>query len=610
MLRPDQGDLQDANDAVGFMPKLSQIRERKASKKSRSRGRSTVSSTSGSKTRRRRQIEDDAVNRARDRHKHGADSPRYPDSLAPLSSPSLMSVASSVTQQSGASGGSTSTVTRKSHDDSEPTVHAECPPYQDRRATAKNPLAARTSANRNTPPADVFRFLRPDSRANSIVSSDGTYHMTPPTTASSSSLSSGDTRLEEDEDDDLSSMAGTLPHEIESPTSSPLSLRKSDNDDSYFPGRDYRKPGAPLYASSFVHGHAEDEETSDEDEHEHEQASERGDEEDRSDEPSETESEDEHDRDRVSTTPTAPSMSSRPSDAYTRRLRQQERDLANHVLQSPQPQRNVQFAVDPSANPPAMPLYSPRAYSTASPAASHAPSAPPLAWPPMPCLPAPLPIGYSPHESPESSPGFPLAVRPPGEAGMSMPLSFPAHAGQPPGYQAHASGPGLSRTTVVGYELLADKLSEPRSPGSKQHAAQEEKPSLVPLYRKFEHLNHRVLLHLQDEVSEMEEELRNLDEAIAQTSPRDEAGRAYPGSRRGDARYGGELHYRRTELLGRIFQKLGQYSTCVCRDWPTRILTWSRPGPVFLYRRAQATGSQHDRRRPGLPHVDGQAHAN
>jgi len=84
--------------------------------------------------------------------------------------------------------------------------------------------------------------------------------------------------------------------------------------------------------------------------------------------------------------------------------------------------------------------------------------------------------------------------------------------------------------------------------------------AVVPMYRKFEGLNHRVLLHLQDEIAELEEELRYLDECIAQCSPRDHAGRHHPASRRGDARYGGELHYRRTELLGRIYLKLGQYS--------------------------------------------------
>lgn len=110
---------------------------------------------------------------------------------------------------------------------------------------------------------------------------------------------------------------------------------------------------------------------------------------------------------------------------------------------------------------------------------------------------------------------------------------------------------------MVGYELLADKLSEPTK-GSKSKRPQTG--NIVPMYRKFEHLNHRVLLHLQDEICEMEEELRYLDECIAQQSPRDETGHAYPASRRGDARYGNEWHYKRTELLGRIFQKLGQYS--------------------------------------------------
>lgn len=110
---------------------------------------------------------------------------------------------------------------------------------------------------------------------------------------------------------------------------------------------------------------------------------------------------------------------------------------------------------------------------------------------------------------------------------------------------------------MVGYELLAEKLSEPTK-GSKSKRPQTG--NIVPMYRKFETLNHRVLLHLQDEVCEMEEELRWLDECIAQQSPRNDTGHAYPASRRGDARYGNEWHYKRTQLLGRIFQKLGQYS--------------------------------------------------
>ncbi|KAF2495691.1 hypothetical protein BU16DRAFT_461154 [Lophium mytilinum] len=126
--------------------------------------------------------------------------------------------------------------------------------------------------------------------------------------------------------------------------------------------------------------------------------------------------------------------------------------------------------------------------------------------------------------------------------------------GQPPHYLPHPTGPDLTKTTVVGYELLADKLAE----GAKDDASEET--SVVPIYRKFEKLNHRVLLHVQDEISELEDELRYLDECIAQTTPPGEDGHVMPASRRVEARYGGELHYRRTDCLGRIYMKLGQYN--------------------------------------------------
>jgi len=89
------------------------------------------------------------------------------------------------------------------------------------------------------------------------------------------------------------------------------------------------------------------------------------------------------------------------------------------------------------------------------------------------------------------------------------------------------------------------------------------------LYRKFEALNHRILLHLQDEIAEMEEELHGLDAAltqppIARHSPLNheaDMGTGSPtASRRAEARIGNIGHMRRTELLGRIFIKLGQYN--------------------------------------------------
>ncbi|KAI9686300.1 MAG: hypothetical protein M1820_010664 [Bogoriella megaspora] len=110
--------------------------------------------------------------------------------------------------------------------------------------------------------------------------------------------------------------------------------------------------------------------------------------------------------------------------------------------------------------------------------------------------------------------------------------------------------PDTNKTSIIGYELLASKLS-----------STDPEERLQPAYRKFEHLNHRVILHLQDEVSELEEELRLLDECIAQdTANLTGKDQTLPASRRAEAKAGGELHFRRVEVLGRIFVKTGQYN--------------------------------------------------
>lgn len=106
--------------------------------------------------------------------------------------------------------------------------------------------------------------------------------------------------------------------------------------------------------------------------------------------------------------------------------------------------------------------------------------------------------------------------------------------------------PDLSKTTLVGYEQLAKKLSEAPA-------------TIRPAYRKFEALHHRILLHVQDELCELEEHLRRLDEISAQIGHRDESGTCLPSSRRAEAYYGSEIHTSRTQLLGQIFVKLEQY---------------------------------------------------
>jgi hypothetical protein len=107
---------------------------------------------------------------------------------------------------------------------------------------------------------------------------------------------------------------------------------------------------------------------------------------------------------------------------------------------------------------------------------------------------------------------------------------------------------------------------------------------LSPLYRRFQVLNHRVLLHLQDEISQMETSLFSKDEAIHNLSEKlkhrkqaKRAQRTTENASSGDCDAKSESQtYRpmsssmnrlvtqlemRTELLGRIFVKLGQYST-------------------------------------------------
>lgn len=107
-----------------------------------------------------------------------------------------------------------------------------------------------------------------------------------------------------------------------------------------------------------------------------------------------------------------------------------------------------------------------------------------------------------------------------------------------------------------GYGLVASHLT---------HSTKDEKGAFPPLYRRFENLNHRVLLHLQDEISQMEEDLNLLDEyeemhrvAIAEK----EGNKPVPASRRIDAQSQSysSLHYRRMDLMAALIQKTEQYS--------------------------------------------------
>ncbi|OJZ89554.1 hypothetical protein ASPFODRAFT_182702 [Aspergillus luchuensis CBS 106.47] len=118
-----------------------------------------------------------------------------------------------------------------------------------------------------------------------------------------------------------------------------------------------------------------------------------------------------------------------------------------------------------------------------------------------------------------------------------------------------------SSSDISGYSLLATRLSS---------ATESQEPRLPPLYRRFENLNHRVLLHLQDEIAQMEEDLRLVDEyeELQRAATAEQEGtKMLPASRRMDAQAQvySSVHYRREELLSALARKTEQYSNAYSR---------------------------------------------
>lgn len=130
---------------------------------------------------------------------------------------------------------------------------------------------------------------------------------------------------------------------------------------------------------------------------------------------------------------------------------------------------------------------------------------------------------------------------------MASPNPFAPYSPLPPHLQPVHPG---HRPPPTGHELLATMLTDGTS-------------GLTPMYRRFEALNHRLLLHLQDEISELEEQLNALD--AADTQERAFPGGVYPASRRRDNN-SSDIQWRKTNILGNIGYKLATYSkTCsVC----------------------------------------------
>lgn len=94
-----------------------------------------------------------------------------------------------------------------------------------------------------------------------------------------------------------------------------------------------------------------------------------------------------------------------------------------------------------------------------------------------------------------------------------------------------------------GYDLLASAI------GSRDASA------LKPIYRKFEILNNRLLLSLQDEISGMEEGLQRLDASITHEEARG------TNNNVDSHMYLSQLKWHRQELMHQTFAKVEQYST-------------------------------------------------
>ena len=117
----------------------------------------------------------------------------------------------------------------------------------------------------------------------------------------------------------------------------------------------------------------------------------------------------------------------------------------------------------------------------------------------------------------------------------------------------------IERNSASGYNVLASPIDS------------NSEELLRPIFRKFETLNNRMLLYLQDEISEIEERLLALDNTITQEDQ-------YYGNRqtprRSDARFPSPLQWQRNDLLARSVVKVEQYSKDItCMLYQVRILT-------------------------------------
>lgn len=150
------------------------------------------------------------------------------------------------------------------------------------------------------------------------------------------------------------------------------------------------------------------------------------------------------------------------------------------------------------------------------------------------------------NQCPEAyyAPSPPMLAQTAHDAGVElseMSPRLPHHLSRGTSYQERPR----PKASMSGYEFLASNIHS------------KDDTLLKPIYRKFEILNNRMLLYLQDEISEMEEQLKDLDDAIAHEEQNNVR---RPASRRAEAKLPSQLQWHRLDLVGRSFAKMEQYN--------------------------------------------------
>ncbi|KAI0104743.1 hypothetical protein GGR51DRAFT_561016 [Nemania sp. FL0031] len=110
--------------------------------------------------------------------------------------------------------------------------------------------------------------------------------------------------------------------------------------------------------------------------------------------------------------------------------------------------------------------------------------------------------------------------------------------------------PRAEKLPLTGYELLASKLSAT--------SIERNGTPLRPIYRRFEALNHRILLHLQDEICELEDQLHHID--TVDTQNRRLPTGILPASRRAEYLSNNEFQWHKNDMIWKIAFKLDQYN--------------------------------------------------